>query len=226
MTAQLARQPSFRFPYSSGYGPTEVENHRLADERWEAIDIDPGIVAVPLGWAEEHNLAESQPFPWDPDKRLYVISAFHTIHCLVSKPSAIALHWQWLTIIPRKSSIASYTMPTTGDRSSAKSSTLCTALTTCARMPCATRTTSSCLHRQTGKAIRVLGDSPGFARTGTLLLAGLESITLATSTSPMMKWALLGIIMRLKGIWTARRVVRMPPGCRGTWTLREMTCSC
>ena len=82
--AGLARQPSFKFPYASGYGPTEITNHSLADELWEAIEIDPGIVAIPLDWAEEHNIAETQPFPWDSSKGLYVINAFHNIHCLVS----------------------------------------------------------------------------------------------------------------------------------------------
>ena len=88
--AGLARQPSYKFPYSTGYGPLEATNHTYADEIWEAIDIDPGIVAVPLDWAEEHNLAETQPFPWDQTKGLYVVNAFHSIHCLVRPcPSAL-----------------------------------------------------------------------------------------------------------------------------------------
>lgn len=48
MKAGLVHEPSFKFPYSTGYGPLEATNHTLADELWEAIDIDPGIVAVPL----------------------------------------------------------------------------------------------------------------------------------------------------------------------------------
>ena len=58
----------------------------FADEMWEAIDIDPGIVAVPLDWAEEHNLAETQVFPWDQTKGIYVVNAFHSVHCLVRPP--------------------------------------------------------------------------------------------------------------------------------------------
>ncbi|MCJ1380089.1 hypothetical protein MMC17_003192 [Xylographa soralifera] len=79
--ARLPRDPSAPFPYSTGYGPS-VTNHTLLDLRWEAIDINPGVVAIPSAWATQHNLSPTQPFPWDPSKGVYLITAFHTLHCL------------------------------------------------------------------------------------------------------------------------------------------------
>lgn len=58
--AGLARQPSYKFPYSTGYGPLEATNHSYADEIWEAIDIDPGIIAVPV---DVRALQFSEGFP-------------------------------------------------------------------------------------------------------------------------------------------------------------------
>lgn len=81
--ADIGRDPAVRFPWSTGYGP-EITNHSLADERWEALNINAGIVALPDKWATEHNLPPTQRFPWDPTKGVYTLSAFHTLHCLVS----------------------------------------------------------------------------------------------------------------------------------------------
>lgn len=82
--AGLSLDKSVAFPYSTGFGP-EVTNHSLLDERWEAIDINPGVVAIPDDWADEHNLAPTQRFPWDTSKGVYLLTAFHTLHCLVSE---------------------------------------------------------------------------------------------------------------------------------------------
>ncbi len=80
--AGLTLSESVEFPYSTGYGP-EVTNHSLLDDRWEAIDINSGVVAITDEWASEHNLAPTQRFPWDTSKGVYLITAFHTLHCLV-----------------------------------------------------------------------------------------------------------------------------------------------
>ena len=85
-SAGLDYDPSVEFPYSTGYGP-EVTNHSLLDERWEAIDINPGVVAISDDWAAEHNLAPTQRFPWDDSKGVYLLTAFHTLHCLVGTNS-------------------------------------------------------------------------------------------------------------------------------------------
>lgn len=84
--AELSRDISARFPYLTGYGP-EVTNHSLLNEVWEAIDINHGVVAISDNWANEHNLAPTQRFPWDPSKGVYLLTAFHTLHCLVCCPA-------------------------------------------------------------------------------------------------------------------------------------------
>lgn len=56
----------------------------VRDHLWDRIDIDSGIVAVPKSWAKEKGLPAGTTFPWDNDKALYFVNAYHSIHCLVS----------------------------------------------------------------------------------------------------------------------------------------------
>lgn len=56
----------------------------VRDHLWDQIDIDSGIVAVPKIWAKEKGLPEGTTFPWDTDKSLYFVNAYHSLHCLVS----------------------------------------------------------------------------------------------------------------------------------------------
>ena len=79
--AGLSHDPAAPYPWSSGYGP-EITNHSLADERWEAIDINDGIIVLDDDYALEHNLSPSQRFPWDPSKGVYLLNSFHNLHCL------------------------------------------------------------------------------------------------------------------------------------------------
>lgn len=81
--ARLARDPAQKWPYSTGYG-ADIENHTLLRERWNSLSIDDGIVAIDNDWAEERNLGKGQPFPWDDSKSLYLITAFHSLHCAVN----------------------------------------------------------------------------------------------------------------------------------------------
>ncbi|KAI6090600.1 hypothetical protein F4821DRAFT_20904 [Hypoxylon rubiginosum] len=54
----------------------------VRDHLWDQIDIDSGIVAVPKIWAKEKGLPEGTTFPWDTDKSLYFVNAYHSLHCL------------------------------------------------------------------------------------------------------------------------------------------------
>ncbi|PQE06241.1 cytochrome p450 protein [Rutstroemia sp. NJR-2017a BBW] len=60
------------------------ENETLADELWESINIDPITVALSSEYVEQHGLADSARFPWDNDKRTYILKGFHDLHCLKS----------------------------------------------------------------------------------------------------------------------------------------------
>jgi len=52
------------------------------EDRLEAISIDEGIIAVSKEWAEENDLGETSIFPWDENKRVYAIHAYHGLHCI------------------------------------------------------------------------------------------------------------------------------------------------
>ncbi|KAI1084208.1 hypothetical protein F5B20DRAFT_576348 [Whalleya microplaca] len=64
---------------SSGYTDTDDD---VRDHLWDRLDIDSGIVAVPKLWAKEKGLSEGTTFPWDTDKSLYFVNAYHSLHCL------------------------------------------------------------------------------------------------------------------------------------------------
>jgi hypothetical protein len=67
--------------YMSSWGKNETE----ADEYWESLDASPVVVALDYNEAaQQYGLGKSAPFPWDNEKGLYYIKAFHHIHCLVS----------------------------------------------------------------------------------------------------------------------------------------------
>lgn len=59
------------------------KNETLADELWDSINIDPITVALSSEYIEQHGLADSAQFPWDDDKRTYILKGFHDQHCLV-----------------------------------------------------------------------------------------------------------------------------------------------
>lgn len=54
------------------------------DALWAALDISPGTIALSDGFAARNGLPRSQRFPWDKSKGIYILGAFHQMHCLVS----------------------------------------------------------------------------------------------------------------------------------------------
>ena len=72
------------FKWSSEY--SDINNPRL-DELWQFDGIlDYGMVALMDNEVKSMSLLPSeQRFPWDPEnKRMYVVNAYHGLHCLVS----------------------------------------------------------------------------------------------------------------------------------------------
>ena len=62
----------------------EHENQTAAaDAAWEAVQPAHGFVAVDPHWAEEHQLLPSMEMPSDTSKRVYILEAYHMLHCLV-----------------------------------------------------------------------------------------------------------------------------------------------
>ncbi|MCJ1308348.1 hypothetical protein MMC25_002001 [Agyrium rufum] len=64
--------------YSSAT-PTEDEAISTA---WDEIIPAYGIVAVDYAWADKHHLPNSMRLPSDPSKGVYIIDAYHQLHCL------------------------------------------------------------------------------------------------------------------------------------------------
>lgn len=58
-------------------------NRSIADEAWDALDTDPIAVALHDDFASNLGLPESTPFPWDTERSIYYVKAYHDLHCLV-----------------------------------------------------------------------------------------------------------------------------------------------
>jgi hypothetical protein len=69
---------------STPYNPDTGESRQEVDQRWDAIIPDHGVVALDRTWAEERGLMRSMYMPSNPQKVVYVLEAYHQLHCLVS----------------------------------------------------------------------------------------------------------------------------------------------
>ncbi|KAL9622198.1 MAG: hypothetical protein Q9160_003381 [Pyrenula sp. 1 TL-2023] len=58
------------------------ENQTEADMAWNAVVTGHGDVAIPISYAKAHNLPPSWDIPHMPGKQLYVMEAYHAMHCL------------------------------------------------------------------------------------------------------------------------------------------------
>ncbi|KAF4618395.1 hypothetical protein G7Y89_g14907 [Cudoniella acicularis] len=56
----------------------------MRDEMWNSINIDRAVVVIDQKEVERLGLPadEAQRFIWDSTKRVYVVNAFHQLHCL------------------------------------------------------------------------------------------------------------------------------------------------
>ena len=66
------------------HGPFFQHNETRIFEKWLEVDSSDGIVALTDTYVQEKGLPASQRFPWDAAKGLYLVNAFHNLHCLVS----------------------------------------------------------------------------------------------------------------------------------------------
>ena len=66
------------------YGPYDNRSDPAASDReWEQISINLGVIALTDTYVEEMSLHRAQRFPWDDTKGIYLINAYHNLHCLV-----------------------------------------------------------------------------------------------------------------------------------------------
>ena len=57
-----------------------------ANLAWESIQTSYAVVALKSRWVQEHDLAASMLSPTDPTKYVYILEAYHVLHCVVSSP--------------------------------------------------------------------------------------------------------------------------------------------
>ncbi|KAF2121025.1 hypothetical protein BDV96DRAFT_641663 [Lophiotrema nucula] len=70
------------------YHPESERNREVVDAAWKAIIPDHGIVALDRTWAEERGLLRSMYLPSNPQKVLYVLEAYHQLHCVTTTRKA------------------------------------------------------------------------------------------------------------------------------------------
>lgn len=70
-----------RFWWNTEYSP---KNHNESDALWDAILPSHGFVAMDENWASERQWPRSMKLPSDGSQRVFLLEAYHQLHCLVS----------------------------------------------------------------------------------------------------------------------------------------------
>jgi hypothetical protein len=68
------------------YMPSNYTSHNEteADEAWSGILAGHGVVAISPAYAAQHRLPESVKLPDGSGNSMYVLEAYHAMHCVVS----------------------------------------------------------------------------------------------------------------------------------------------
>lgn len=57
---------------------------------WENMDTSAGEISLDSQWATARGLPESTPFFWNNERSIYLVNAYHSLHCLVCTALASA----------------------------------------------------------------------------------------------------------------------------------------
>ncbi|KAL9637290.1 MAG: hypothetical protein Q9204_001938 [Flavoplaca sp. TL-2023a] len=57
-------------------------NESLSDRLWDGIKTEQGMVALPKAFTDSKGLPRGVTFPWDEQRSVYFLQAYHTLHCL------------------------------------------------------------------------------------------------------------------------------------------------
>ena len=84
--AGLSKQPIKDIPFQwwSAYSSPNATDDEVVDNAWDAIAKDFGVVAVDHKTAKRIGAPSTMDLPSDPTKGIYVVEAYHSLHCLVS----------------------------------------------------------------------------------------------------------------------------------------------
>ncbi|GKZ33278.1 hypothetical protein AbraIFM66950_003118 [Aspergillus brasiliensis] len=71
------------------WGPNEAINDTEQDNLWDATSYDLGNIALADDYARAVGLPRAQRFPWDNNKGIYLINAYHNLHCVKTLRTAL-----------------------------------------------------------------------------------------------------------------------------------------
>ncbi|KAF5873482.1 uncharacterized protein Bfra_004943 [Botrytis fragariae] len=75
--------------WTSNSGANETDQEFL----WDETSYDRGQIALADDYAKEMGLPRAQRFPWDQSKGIYLINAYHNIHCVKTiRTSVVEFH--------------------------------------------------------------------------------------------------------------------------------------
>ena len=75
-----------QYTWWSKYSSIVPEQEPAVDEVWDNVLPAHGVVAVDHQWATERQMPATMSLPSDPSKGVYIIDAYHQLHCLVRIP--------------------------------------------------------------------------------------------------------------------------------------------
>ncbi|KAI0115747.1 hypothetical protein GGR51DRAFT_361196 [Nemania sp. FL0031] len=58
---------------------TDMSNLTALDKLWDDMNVDTGVIQLPK---DIDRLGDTQTFPWDLSRGLYMLESYHTLHCL------------------------------------------------------------------------------------------------------------------------------------------------
>lgn len=65
----------------------------LDEDFWPTdSDISVGSIALPIAQAQKMHLLPGASFPWDDSKQIYIVNAYHNLHCLVRFTNTFLTH--------------------------------------------------------------------------------------------------------------------------------------
>lgn len=85
MLGDVQKNLDSSLPYrpSQDVDRSEYENDEYEDEWPSEASLDIGVIALPSEYARAHELPPGMTFPWDQTKQIYIVSMYHSLHCLV-----------------------------------------------------------------------------------------------------------------------------------------------
>lgn len=97
LTASVAKVDSLPTKWTEFDWWTEYsgKNDTEVDALWDAILPSHGLVAIDSQWAAEQQWPDSLSLPSDENKKIYLLEAYHLLHCVVRLPRS--LHGDILT---------------------------------------------------------------------------------------------------------------------------------